>query len=83
VLLTLIGILRKPAWMAALAGLVTAMGVALFVYGMPAQLAVSATAMGAAFGLFPIGWIVFWAIVLYRITSRPASSRSSRTRSAA
>ena len=29
---------------------------------------VSAAAYGAAFGLFPIGWIVFWAIVLYRIT---------------
>ncbi len=24
--------------------------------------------MGAAFGLLPIGWIVFWAVVLYRIT---------------
>jgi lactate permease len=69
VLLTLIGILRKPAWMAALAGLVTALGVALFVYEMPAGLAISATTMGAAFGLFPIGWIVFWAVVLYRITA--------------
>ena len=24
--------------------------------------------MGAAFGLLPIGWIVYWAVVLYRIT---------------
>jgi len=23
---------------------------------------------GAAYGLFPIGWVVFWAILLYRIT---------------
>lgn len=68
VLLVLIGILRKPAWVAALSGLATAIVVALAVYGMPVQLVVSSTAMGAAFGLFPIGWIVFWAIVLYRLT---------------
>jgi lactate permease len=69
VLLLLIGVLRKPAWVAALAGLATAALVALFVYEMPAALAVSSTSMGAAFGLFPIGWIVFWAVVLYRVTA--------------
>jgi len=68
VLLVLIGILRKPAWVAALSGLVTAIIMAIAVYGMPVELVVSSTTMGAAFGLFPIGWIVFWAIVLYRIT---------------
>src|SRR5438105_4965753 len=68
VLLFLLGVLRKPAWMAALSGLSTAMVVALFLYGMPVGLAVNATAYGAASGLFPIGWIVFWAIVLYRVT---------------
>ena len=35
---------------------------------MPADLAVSSALMGAAFGLLPIGWIVYWAVVLYRIT---------------
>ncbi|HEU4620223.1 MAG TPA: L-lactate permease [Gammaproteobacteria bacterium] len=68
VLLLLIGVLRKPAWMAALSGLAAALVIALFVYGMPFKLAISSTAMGAAFGLFPIGWIVYWAIVLYRLT---------------
>jgi lactate permease len=68
VLLMLIGVLRKPAWIAALSGLATALAVAVGVYGMPVKLAISSTAYGAAFGLFPIGWIVFWAIVLYRIT---------------
>src|SRR5690606_12952173 len=68
VLLVLIGIFRKPAWMAALSGLVTAAAVAIVVYGMPLDLVVSSTTMGAACGLLPIGWIVFWAIVLYRIT---------------
>ncbi|MBK7116451.1 MAG: L-lactate permease [Proteobacteria bacterium] len=68
-LLLLIGVLRKPAWVAALAGLATAALVALFVYGMPIGLVASSASMGASFGLFPIGWIVFWAVVLYRITA--------------
>ena len=68
-LLLLIGVLRKPAWVAALAGLATAALVALFVYGMPIGLVASSASMGASFGLFPISWIVFWAVVLYRITA--------------
>ncbi len=68
VLLLLIGVLRKPAWVASLAGLAAAILVAITAYGMPATTVASATLYGAAFGLFPIGWIVFWAIVLYRLT---------------
>lgn len=68
VLLLLIGVLRRPAWIAALSGLAAAAVVSIGVYGMPGSLAVSSTIYGAAFGLFPIGWIVYWAIVLYRIT---------------
>jgi lactate permease len=68
VLLLLIGILRKPAWIAALSGLAAAAVIAVGVYEMPVSLAISSTALGAAFGLFPIGWIVYWAIVLYRLT---------------
>lgn len=68
VLLILIGILRKPAWIAALSGLATALVVALVLYEMPLGLAIGSVTYGAAFGLFPIGWIVYWAIVLYRIT---------------
>jgi lactate permease len=67
-LLVLLGILRKPAWVAALAGLATAVFVAFAVYGMPAPLVAGAVTYGAAFGLFPIGWVVFWAVVLYRVT---------------
>ncbi len=68
VLLWLLGVKRKPAWMAGVAGLGSAIFLALVVYRMPAASMVSAVAYGGAFGLFPIGWIVFWAIVLYRIT---------------
>jgi lactate permease len=68
VLLLLIGVLRKPAWIAALSGLAAALIIAIGVYGMPTNLAVSSATNGAAFGLLPIGWIVYWAVVLYRMT---------------
>ena len=68
IVLLMLGVWRRPAWMAALAGLASAVVVAVFIYGMPPGLAFSASVYGAAFGLFPICWILFWAIVLYRIT---------------
>lgn len=67
VLLYLLGVARKAAWIAGLSGLATATAVALFAYGMPVPQAIGAITFGAAFGMLPIGWIVFWAIVLYRI----------------
>src|ERR1043166_9248062 len=68
VLLVLIGIMRKPAWIAGLAGLAAAILVAALVYGMPVGALFASVAMGAAFGLMPIGFIVFSAILLYRVT---------------
>jgi lactate permease len=67
VLFFMLGIRRKPSWMSALAALVSALIIALFVYGMPVQLALISTLYGAAFGLFPIAWIVFSSIMLYRL----------------
>jgi len=66
-LLMLLGVLRKPAWMAALSGLVVASAVALFIYAMPVPKLLATITYGAAFGLFPIGWVVFTAILLYRV----------------
>ena len=68
VLLFLLGIRRSPAWKAALWGLGTTVLVSYFLYGMPVGRIVSAAAYGAAYGLFPIGWIVIWALYLYRLT---------------
>jgi len=68
VLLLLLGVLRKPAWMAAFAGFAAAAGVAAFVYRMPWPMLASAVGYGAAQGLLPIGWIVFTAILLYKLT---------------
>ena len=59
VLFIMLGALRKPAWAAATAALISALVVALAVYHMPVRLAVISTLYGAAYGLFPIAWIVF------------------------
>src|SRR5947208_10627548 len=67
VLFIMLGALRKPAWSAAVAALTSAFVVALAVYGMPVRLAVISTIYGAAYGLFPIAWIVFASIMLYRL----------------
>jgi lactate permease len=67
VLFYMLGVRRKPTWMAAAAALAAAWVVALGVYGMPVQQALMATLNGAAFGIFPIAWIVFASIMLYRL----------------
>ena len=68
VLLIALGVLRLSAWKSGLLGLLTAVLLAAFVYRMPLPLVLNSTAYGAAFGLFPIAWIVFWAVALYRLT---------------
>ncbi len=68
VLLFLLGVRRTPAWIAAVSGFGTTILVSFFLYGMPVERIVSAAAFGAAYGWFPIGWIVIWAVYLYRLT---------------
>jgi len=68
VLFISLGILRLAAWKSGLLGLAAACIVAKAIYGMPVALVVSSAAYGAAFGFLPIVWIVFWAVVLYRLT---------------
>ena len=67
VLFFMLGVKRKPAWMAALSALASALIVALAVYRMPIDLALISTVYGAAYGIFPIAWIVFSSIMLYRL----------------
>lgn len=67
-LLVLLGFLRCKAHLAALAGLSVAALVALALYRMPPHLTVAAAGYGAAFGLFPIGWIVLNAIFIYNVS---------------
>src|SRR6478672_4100103 len=67
-LLGSLGIFEWSAPKAAVLGLASALAVAIFAYGMPWQMAVASAVHGAAFGLFPIGWIVLAAIFLYSLT---------------
>lgn len=68
VVLVLLGVLRVAAHWAAVAALLSAVALAIFFYGMPAGLAASSTLYGAAYGLWPIGWIVLNAIFLHNLT---------------
>ncbi|HET6502458.1 MAG TPA: L-lactate permease [Amycolatopsis sp.] len=67
-LFVLLGIVRMTAWLASLISLVVALVIAVFVYPMPAGAAVLAATEGAAFGFFPILWIVLSAIWIYNMT---------------
>src|SRR3954462_12749763 len=68
VLLGMLAIFHVRAHVAALIGLASAILIAILVYGMPTKLAAMAAVYGAAFGLFPIGWIVLCAVFVYDIT---------------
>jgi lactate permease len=68
VLLGTLGVLRVQAHIAALLGLAASLIVAVAVFHMPATQAGAAAAFGAAYGLFPIGWIVINVIFLYQLT---------------
>jgi lactate permease len=58
---------RMASWKASVLALTTGLAVAIIVYGMPTRLAIAAAGYGAAFGLFPLGFIVYAAILLFDI----------------
>ena len=71
-LVVLLGLLARHgirAHYAALLGLTAALGVAILAQGMPAGMALRAAAFGAAYGLFPIGWIVLNVLFLHALAS--------------
>jgi len=68
VLLGSIAVLKIRIHFSALLGLVVAVAVALLVYRMPVKAAAATTVYGAAYGLFPIGWIILNLIFLYQLT---------------
>ena len=67
-LFVLLGVLKMTAWKAALIALVISLAVAIFAYSMPVGQALLATTEGAAFGFFPILFIVISAIWIYNMT---------------
>lgn len=68
VIFFLLAVKRSPGHIAGLAAVGSAILVAIFAYKMPVDLALNATAFGAAYGVFPIAWIVITAIFLYNMT---------------
>ena len=68
VLLGGLAFFRLSAHVAAMLGLAAALAIAIFIYGMPAEMAGAAAGYGAFFGLLPIGWIVLNIIFLYQLT---------------
>jgi lactate permease len=68
--LVLLGIFRRPAWEAALAGLVIGLLVAVTAWRMPVGLALNSVLNGAIFALWPVMWIVVNALLLYNIAVR-------------
>src|SRR2546423_11639235 len=67
-LFVLLGVLRMKAWLAAVISLIVALVVAVAVYSMPLGQALLSGSEGAAFGFFPILWIVLNAIWVYNLT---------------
>ena len=58
----------KAHW-AAILGLIVALAVSIFAFGMPIEMAGKSALYGALFGLLPIGWIVLNVIFMYQLTN--------------
>jgi lactate permease len=68
VLLGALGVFKLQAHVAALLALATSLLMAILVFGMPTKMAFASMVFGAAYGLFPIGWIILNVIFLYQLT---------------
>jgi len=69
VLLGTLAFLRLKAHWAAVLGLAAALVIAVLVFGMPAGKGLTVAVYGAAYGLFPIGWIILNVIFLYNLAN--------------
>jgi len=69
VLLGSLGVFRIKAQYAAMLGLGASLIVAITIFRMPAAMIFASAGYGAAYGLFPIGWIVLNVIFLYQLTN--------------
>jgi lactate permease len=73
VMLVCLGFLHIKAHMAAGLGLLSALVIAIFVYGMPSTMAGQAAVLGGLTGLLPIGWIVLNIIFLQQLAEQNGS----------
>jgi lactate permease len=68
VLLGSLALLHMKAHYSALLGLATSLTCSIWIFGMPASLAMKTAVLGAAYGLLPIGWIILNVIFMYQLT---------------
>jgi len=68
VVLLVMGVLRRPGYIAAISGLVCSLALACFLWGMPVNLALMSVGFGVVYALWPIMWIVFAALWLYNLS---------------
>ena len=73
VMLVGLGFLHLKAHIAAGLGLLSALAIAIFAFGMPAEMAGKAAFLGGLTGLLPIGWIVLNIIFLHQLTEQNGS----------
>ncbi|MGH9387066.1 MAG: L-lactate permease [Vicinamibacterales bacterium] len=63
-----LAVLRLAPWKSAIVGAASAFVLAWLVWGMPLGLTFAAMTHGMAFGLWPISWIVFSAVLFYNLS---------------
>ncbi|HSK14008.1 MAG TPA: lactate permease LctP family transporter, partial [Phnomibacter sp.] len=61
-------VFKMKGYQASLIACGLAILISIFIYGMPAKLALLSAANGALYGLFPICWIIIAAVFLFNIT---------------
>ncbi len=76
--LILLGVLRRPAWQASLAGLIVGFVIAVGVWSLPVGLALDSVFNGIVLALWPVMWIVVNALLLYNIAVRSGRFESFR-----
>jgi len=75
----LLGWFHRPAWQAALSGLIVCIMVAVGPWHMPAGLAIQSILNGATFALWPVMWIVVNGLLLYNLAVRSGRFEAFRS----
>ena len=78
VFFVLLGVFKVKTHVCAIISLAAALAAAIFAFGMPVGLALLSATQGAAFGLFPIVYIVIMAVWLYNLTEKTGRSEDVR-----
>jgi lactate permease len=68
VLFIMLAVLKLPAWLCAVAAMLTSFLLAWLVWGMPFGVTFGTATEGMAFGLWPISWIVLNAVFFHNLT---------------